>query len=510
MDLKSYLAILKGNIWVILITTMVTVVVAAAISFMMTPIYSATTTLRIASASTGTVAYSDYVYAERLLNTYIKLATSRPVLDELRTELGIQQLPEIKVEVIPNTELIKVTVDSSDPQLAQISANALADILVVKGKELYSGGEQSTQEILLEQIKLAEEELTQAREEYDAYLSSNPEDSVRLAAMSDAIKLKENTYASLLELYDDARLKEIIRANTITVVEPAVAPSTPSKPNKFMNIALGLVVGLAGGVGLAFFFESLGTGLYTSRQIEAVTEMNTIGKIPIMHKNQTPRFWSDNHENLNSAFKDAIRRLYIQIATQKAQNSNGHPIKTILLTSSHPREGKSLITFNLAKTIAQTGKKVVVVDCDLHVPAQHILCEVSNDTGLSTVLNGEATLEESVQRTQYSNLYVLTSGALPPDPTKILGSPEMKSLIKALSKDYDLILLDAPALLAIADTALLVPIVDGVMFIARRNYIKEGPVREACRQLVDLNANIIGLVVNEAEKYVSTYYDQRR
>lgn len=510
MDLKSYLAILRGNRWVIIITTAVTLAVVIFITFTITPTYITTTTLRIATSSSGVVGYSDYMYADRLMNTYTKLATSRPVLSELASELNLEILPEIKVETIPNTELIKITVETSDPIIAEKSANTLAEILITQGRELYSGGGKSVQEILSEQLVQAETELSDARHEYDAFVLENPKETDQILLLKEKIKLKESTYTSLLDQYDDARLKERIRENIISVVEPATQPETPAKPNKVMNIALGLIAGLMGGVGLAFLFENLGTRLYTSKQIEAVAELSTIGKIPALPQKRLFRLWKANDEGKNTSFKEAFRRLHIQIVTQSPKKEDGNPLKSLLITSSEPGEGKSTISFNLAKAIAQSGKKVIVVDCDLHIPKQHLINGFSNDIGLSTILNKETKFNETVQKTQYSGLHILTSGPLPPNPEKLLGSPQMISLIKFLSEQYDMVILDTPALLSIADTISIMRSVDGILLVARRNIIREEALREACKQLVDINGPILGLVVNEAERIGSYYYDRHR
>ena len=184
MDLKSYLAILRGNRWVIIITTAVTLAVVIFITFTMTPTYISTTTLRIATSSSGVVGYSDYMYADRLMNTYTKLATSRPVLGELSSELNLETLPKIKVETIPNTELIKITVETSDPKVAKQSANTLANILIIQGQQLYSGGGKSVQEILSEQLVQAEKELTDARHEYDTFVLENPKETPQIELLT--------------------------------------------------------------------------------------------------------------------------------------------------------------------------------------------------------------------------------------------------------------------------------------------------------------------------------------
>ncbi len=341
------------------------------------------------------------------------------------------------------------------------------------------------------------------------YVSQSPDDTIRITAMNEAIQLKEKTYATLLDQYDQARLKEIMRANIISVVEPAVLPSSPSKPNKTMNIALGFIAGLAGGVGLTFLFENLGTRLYTSKQIEAVAELNIIGRIPTIQRKWLSRSKKPDDHFINAPFKEAFRRLQVNISLQDQKNLDGNPLKTLLITSSLPGEGKSTIAANLAVAIARSGKKVIVVDCDLHLPKQHEINGLSNKAGLSNILTQQTNLEQVVQITQYPGMHVITSGLLPPDPAKMLGSPQMKSLIQFLSRQYDYVLLDTPALLIMADGLILAPIVDGVIFVARRNFIRVEAVSEACRQLVNIKANMIGLVVNEAERNGSYYYDRR-
>lgn len=510
MEIKSFLAILRLNKRLILLTAAVTVGIVIVITFMTTPVFTATTTLRVATASGGAVAYSDYMYADRLMNTYTRLATSRPVLDQLAIKLDIKVLPQISVETIPNTELLKISVESTIPAIAQNSANTLATILITQGKELYSGGSKSTLEILAEQLKQAEDELHKARQELDTIMSQIPKDASRIAVMNEAIKLKEATYATLLEQYDQARLRDSLRANLISIVEPAVLPLLPSKPNKMLNLALGLVVGVVGGIGLAFLIESLGTRLYSSKQIEEVANFALIGKIPLLPRRSLLTFGQQSYGNINTPFREAFRRLHIQLFMQNHSGPNQLSAKTFLVTSSEPGEGKSTITTNLAIAIAQSGKKVILVDCDLHIPTQHKRNGLENTVGLSTVLSKHTNLEKAVVQGEYRGMFLLTSGPLPSLPTNLLGSPQMKALLKELSEQFDVILLDAPAILVVSETAILAPIVDGVVFVARRNFIHEEPLREACKQLRNNKANVIGLVINEAESNGSYSYYQNR
>jgi capsular exopolysaccharide synthesis family protein len=194
---------------------------------------------------------------------------------------------------------------------------------------------------------------------------------------------------------------------------------------------------------------------------------------------------------------------------QNPKSQERSALRSLLITSSEPGEGKSTIAVNLAIAFAQSGKKVIVVDCDLHMPKQHQINGLSNQVGLSTLLTEQTSMEEIVQESGIPGMYVLTSGPLPPNPAKILEGPRMISLIRDMSQQYDVILLDSPAFLVLADAALLAPIVDGVILVARRNFIQEGAVKETRRQLAEIKAHVIGLVVNEAEPNGTDYYYRR-
>ena len=508
MELKSYLLILKGNIWVILTTLIVTVAVVAGISFIMPPIYSASTILRVATASSGVASYTDYLYVDRLMNTYINLITSTSVMYELSEELNIEALPAIHVELVPNTELIKVTVDSQNPQTAQTTANTLASILIARGIDLYSGGEKSMVEILGEQLSNAEADLQTAREIYVTYILRPDSDPTIASSMEAVVQLKEKNYNTLLDQYDQARLEEIERNNVISVVEPAFIPVTPSKPNKILNIGLGFIIGLIGGIGLAFLFENFyGTRLYTSKQIAAATGINIIGKIPSLNQKEL-----EFKSNPSFPTYEAFRRLNVQLFLQD-RNIPDKNNKVFMVTSSEPGEGKSTITANLAISIAKSGKKVIIVDCDPIVPKQDQIFGLPNQTGLSTILNNPKTewapkTKWAVQKTRYPDLDVLTSGSIPLKATEMLDSSKWTSLRDLLSQKFDIVLLDTPAFLAVADSAQLVSIVDGVLLVVRRNQIRKEVLIEACRQLMEIDAPIIGLVVNEAENN-GTFYGRK-
>lgn len=499
MELGAYLTILWRRKWVIVVTVAVTVTVVVIGTLMATPKYVASATLRVLTTASGSVDWVDYniFYADRLMNTYAEIATSGPVLEELVQRLGLDKPPQIEVEVLANTELMQITIEDRNPILAREVANALAEILIAQSTELYTGGGKTAQEILSEQLTQIEDELNQARRDYESLVAQLPEDSERIAAASRSIELKQETYAMLLEQYERARVTEAIRTSTLSVVEPAVVPQAPSKPRKKLNIALGFMIGLAGGVGLAFLFENLDTTLYTTEQIEEVTELSTLGKIPTAKRQRQIVFF-----NGSSPQGEAFLRLRTHIFTL----DHDAPPQTLLVTSAEPREGKSTIVANLAFVIAQSSRKVIVVDGDLRRPTMHKIFDLSNEMGLSSILGQEATLDEAVQDSKIPGVQVLTSGPLPSNPAELLGSPQMTALIEQLVQQFDVVLLDTPSLLAVSDAAVLAPIVDGVVLVVGRARARREAVRAAHQQLADVKARSVGVVVNRAEQDASYHY----
>jgi succinoglycan biosynthesis transport protein ExoP len=501
MEIRNYLAILWRRKWVALITLIVTTAVVTIGTFLTTPTYSATAMLRIASAATGTVNYSDYMYADRLLNTYVTISTSKLVLDQLKQKVNLQTLPPIDVKTIPNTELIQITVDDVDPTRAANIANALADILVSQSTELYSGGGQSSLDILRNQLTEMENEVNQARQAYVDLSANNPADTEKIQAAQQTLTLKQKLYADLLDQYEQARLNEAIRAKSISVAEPAFPPLSPSKPNKPLNIALGFLVGGIGGVGLAFLFENLDTTLYTKEQIEDLTKLPNLGMIPDAKVQRL--FISSNGSN---PYIEAFRRIRTTIFRPDKEN----PVGTLLVTSPEIGEGKSTIVINLAYTLAQAGHKVIVVDGDLRVPNQHKLFNLPNEQGLSSVLMQTTNLALAIQESKVPGLKVLTSGPIPKYPSELLGSLEMSEVIHQLRKSFDITIFDTPAISHVADTSALVPFMDAVVLVVSRATSRKEQVMAACKQLEENNAKLIGFIVNRAGQHRNYYYRERK
>lgn len=493
MEFKAYFNVLWRQKWVIIFVVAITVIATVLVTQTVVPMYAASSTLRVATAMGGSLDYVRYdlTYADRLMNTYARFVTSRPALDELQRQLDLDKPPQIDVDILANTELIRITAEDRNPVRAQEAANALAEIVIAQSRKLDTGSGQSAQQILQEQLAQIENELELARREHESLTVQFPEGSLDITASSRAIALKEQTYSTMLEQYETFRVREAIQANALSVIEPAITPSEPFKPRPTLNLALGIVVGLIGGVALALLRENMDTTLYTAEQIEAASELSMFGNIPAVKRRQRMELL-----NGNSPPGQAFRRLRTNIFAFDRDAS----LKSLLVTSAVPKEGKSTIVASLALAIAQSGRNVVVVDSDLHMPVLHNIFDVPNATGLSNVLKQEATSAEAVQTTNIPGVHLLTSGPSPNNPSELLSSPAMTALIDELQEQFDVVLLDSPPLLAVADAVVLAPVVDGVLLVVGRAQVQQEAVQIARQQLTAAKARLIGVVVNHAKQ----------
>jgi capsular exopolysaccharide synthesis family protein len=504
MELLSYIEILKRRFWVIALTTIVTVAIIGLGSFLMTPVYSASAVIRIAQIQDGSVSYYDLNYSERLMNTYAHLLESRPFLDEVIQRLELNITPaslanSITIEALANTELLEITVENPNPGLAMGIANTLGDLLVEQREILYTGGGgRSAREILEDQLAVVEENLTADRASLQELLNDGAdlEQGGIVQDISSRIQVQEQTYAMLLNEYERAQIAEAARANSISVVEPAILPDAPSKPQKALNITLGFLVGLVGGVGLAFLFENLDLGIYSAEELENVTNAPLLGSIPRLNlSGRSPHRAILLVGNRQPGSREAFRILRTNVHAQISSTA----ARKLLITSADKRVGKSTVVANLAVTMSQTGRKVVIVDSNFRNPCLHELFGISNDWGLSTMITRPSRTSSVTQlaKTKFPGVSLLTSGPLPPNPAERVSSLQMQKVLAELVMETDLVLLDSPAILDFADSAALASMVDGVLLVASRGESTEKGVQKALQQIDNVGAKILGVVFNK-------------
>ncbi|MDN4612576.1 tyrosine-protein kinase domain-containing protein [Arthrobacter burdickii] len=276
----------------------------------------------------------------------------------------------------------------------------------------------------------------------------------------------------------------------LTVITPATAPSEPSAPNTRLNLVLGLLVGLALGVGASVLRTTLDTRVRGESDIRRVSDTPLLGGIS---------FDTDAQKKplLTQAPAQSPRaESFRQIRTNLQFAHVSHKSKAVLVTSSLPGEGKSTTATNLAIAIAQAGQSVVLVDADLRRPRVDEYLGLERNAGLTTALIGRADVEDLLQPWGADELYILTAGQIPPNPSELLGSDAMKQLITRLEQKFDAVIIDAPPLLPVTDAAVLAQQVGGVVLVIGSSKVKLPDLQKSLGNLQMVNADLLGVVMN--------------
>lgn len=340
----------------------------------------------------------------------------------------------------------------------------------------------------------------------------------------------EDIYQVLLKKLQELDVTRDVSAYSVRVIEPAIVPSAPVRPNKRLNIIIGIIMGFVMGTGLGFFREYLDTTIKTAEELKNGFNLAVLGLIPSMgvnkpkgnfiqarfnkkklipvEKNEVKDEVTFTLHRLASAEKldPPIAEAYRTLRTNLQFVLVDRPVKTLLVTSSIRGEGKTTTSVNLGIILAQTGKKVLIIDADLRRPRIHKAFKSAREVGLTTILLGESSLEDVVIPTDIKNLSILPSGPLPPNPAELVSSERMKKLMRYAESKYDMVIFDSPPLIAVTDAALLATEVEGVLIIVEASALPRDLLKQALERLSNVKANILGSVLNNVNMQKGSYY----
>ena len=390
------------------------------------------------------------------------------------------------------------------------------------------------------------EELAESRlEEFKKNHPDLLEKEVELVRLEREARIHEQKLVFLTEKYEERLLLKEVSSTEFSVVDEAIPPSRPIKPNKMRIIVMGAILGFMMGIVMALFLEYMDDSIRRSEDVERHLGLPIVGTVPKIHATASDRLAlpaadPDLAQDLeissgdsksskkrkqryekrlqvlqgrlitNVGSKSPVSESYRSLWTNIQFANLDKPVKTLLSTSPGPGEGKSLTTANLALTIAQTGSKVLIVDADLRRPTVHRLFGCRKAPGLSELLSGDLdNLGDFVKNTFADNLHILTCGNPPPNPVGILGSEKMKQLIEMAKAQFDVVLFDSPPLIAMADASILASELDTVLLVLQAGKTKRQVANQAKEMLERLNINIFGVVLNNVDysrRYGYYYY----
>jgi succinoglycan biosynthesis transport protein ExoP len=295
--------------------------------------------------------------------------------------------------------------------------------------------------------------------------------------------------------------------SNVRVIEKAEMPRAPMWPQKTRNYELALMIGLGLGIGLCVFFEHLDNTFKTPEDITRHLGLPFLGMVPDVSVRTKigagPQTSPLILRSPQSPVAEAYRVLRTNVMFSTADRTAGH---LLIVSSASPSEGKTTTVANLAASLAINGSRVLAVDADLRRPTMHQHFGLSKTPGLSDLIVGKAKPSQAIHKTQYAGLQVLPCGYVPPNPTELLGSSSLRDILNALRGHYDWILIDTPPVLAMADTSVLCPLVDGLVLVVGAEQIARPAVQRAAEQIRSVNGRIIGVILNKVNLERNSYY----
>jgi polysaccharide biosynthesis transport protein len=437
----------------------------------------------------------------------------------LETSLAALKVQQAKLESSfkpgwPELDQIKGQVAEADAQLAAERQKAIRNV-------------ETEYRTAVQRERLLSQALAEQKNQANAF----NQNSIQYNIIKRQVETDKQLYDGLLQRMKEAGVAGLLKSNNIHVVDPARPSQIPYRPDKAMNLSIGLAIGLLLGLGLAFFFEHLDSSVKTPDDVDRFIKLPSLGVIPsaasLMQSGRrkliavpsaagaSKEMGNDasveliTHHDTKSLISEAYRNLRTSILLS---SGSGHPPKTLLVTSSQAGEGKTTTAVNIAITLSQTGGKVVLLDCDMRNPRVHRVMGVENTAGMSTYLSGNSDLSTLIQESEIPNLFIVSAGRIPPNPAELLGSLRMKQGLALLDEYFEHIVIDTPPVLSVTDARILGTMVDGVVLVIKGGETPKEAVQRTKRLLQEVHAHLIGILLNNVDvrsadyHYYSKYY----
>lgn len=508
-EIPHYLALFRQWWWLLLMSSLLAASSALAWSLNTTPVYRATS-LALVNEATGTKTTVDMAalqISERLARTYVELMTTRPVLQEVISELNLPLSDNdlrsmITITPLRDTQLIRVAVEDIHPARAAAIANQVVITFarqnLAEQAQRFAASKQSL-EFQLTQLDGQIQSTTAVLNQLGSSDSARAERD-RLEAV---LAQYQATYTSLLQKYEEVRVTETQSTSSLVLRETAQPPAEPIRPRTLQNTLIAAVLGLALAMGGIIFTESLDNTLKTPEEAHRLLNLPIIGYLGEMPRNRNDGYTVHVADHPRSPVSEAFRTL----RTNLEFASVDRPIQTLLISSPAPTEGKTTIAVNLATAMVQSGKQVALVDADLRRPSVHKYLKLPNNSGLSDLFRGHTGQLGISLKPTAGRLAVITSGPLPPNPAELLGSNRMGHILEDLKSQVDIVIIDSPPFV-VSDPAVLAARVDGVLLVIEAGTTKLDAALATLEQLERAGARIVGAAFNRLTRKHVSYYNK--
>ncbi len=517
----------------------------------------------------------------------LKLIEKNSSQEKIEEVVGeIEAGTETEREQVAN--IIKITYTSSEPQRARDVVNKIAEVYVEENFRQRNKEAHQVREFIQNQLAAVEKRLHDAEEAFASFKSKEtvsgvavalegrladlqrrlvdilskatekhpevirlkeqihevqeqmkklPASELEFARLNRDVNVNEKLYTMLREKFEEARINEAQQTADASIVNPAIEPKFPIRPNKKFALIVGSVVGMMMSFILAFLAENLDTSISTIEDVEGALKLPVLAVIPsVRSEEKEASGWRKKHRQDKSKSEGDFKIgliVHLKPLSQMAESFRilrtnlklGEGKKTLLFTSAGPREGKSTILMGLAITLSQMGVKTLVVDTDLRRPSVNKLVGVERDVGVNEILSGGARVDDcikgitdimmgklgfddTVKNPGLDNLHILTSGHIASNPSELLSSKRMLSLIDEVKNKFDIVLFDSPPVLSISDSAIIASHIDSVVLVYEMGRTARSALLRAKIQLETVGAKVVGVVLNHIspETYLDTGY----
>lgn len=379
------------------------------------------------------------------------------------------------LEDYPAVQQLKAQVGVIDAQIQNVARSIRASV-----KQQYDAAVE------------AEKSLKQQVAELKSSSLAEQDQLVQYRLLEREADTNRTVYEGLLQRYKELNAAAGISASNISIIDPAIAPIRPSSPNLLRNLLISLVLGFGFAAVFIYLRTQLDDSVKVPEDVEGKLQMALLGVIPLAEDSDLDVAMEDPKSPISEGYNSLRSALLYSTAT-------GLP-KTMLVTSSQPSEGKSTTSIAIARGMARLGRNTVLLDLDLRRPALHRaipMLNAENSCGVSSILTSQSTVDEALRDTDLEHLKVITSGPIPPSPTELLSSSRMTQLLEELTARFDLVLLDSPPVLGLADSPLMAALVDGVVIVIQSDRSRRGSLKASLRRLRNMRTNVLGAVLTK-------------
>jgi len=481
-DLRTYLQILRRRYYWVIAAVVLLGAAAGGYSVNQPKQYTASAQLLV-QPTTGTLPStgSQQVISPTVVLTELQLLTAAPVKEAVRHQLGSE--PKVSASQVGQTNVIAVAATSKSPMLAAKIANAYANAFVAYQQTVTNAKLAAAEQQLQSQISAIDTEVASLQK------------SASTSPQVGALLVQETT---LKEELATLQVSGAVSGGGVEVVTPAKAPTSPSSPKPVQDTLIAAIVGLLLGIGIAFLVEHLDDAVYSKEEVGRLArDAPVLGMIPRISS------WKRRGDavlvSINSP-NSSVAEAYRSVRTSLQFAGHDGNMKTILVTSPSPGEGKTSTIANLGVVLAQADQRVVVVSCDLRRPRLGQFYERAESPGFTSVVLGQTSLGDALQTVEgLGNLFYLGAGEVPPNPTELLASGAAREIFSKLRQAFDIVLVDSPPLLPVTDAVILARAADATLLVIAAGETKRSQVEQAAEKLAQVDATRVGVILNEVE-----------